>query len=166
MDYQRLLAAGRANDAKWSSTYAAYNGEDFETSYQNLRTFITKRIEWLDAQFKSYNTFVRSIGSFTGSSELNVTKVTYNNDKTVTLTATVTQPATAFIHFRINGTTTQQAAVTGGTCSITIEQSQLAEKGHNLVQVLAKDQSGEIIATAGGVNNTDTRIAISNYKVF
>jgi hypothetical protein len=160
------LEAAQANDKKWSSTYRAYGGKNFEEAFGDLRIFINDRIDWLDKQFTSFDTFVNSLGYYQPSGDIQVSSVTYQSDGTAVITATVTNTSAKYASFEVNGTYFYDSAITNGQCSVTVDSTALTDKEHNIVQVRIKDAGGSYITTAGSNNNADSKIALSNYKTF
>ena len=57
----RLAAAGAANDSRWRLV------RGFAADAEHLRDFLTRRLAWLDAQFKDVPTLERSLWTATGS---------------------------------------------------------------------------------------------------
>lgn len=153
--YDDLYEAGVANDSKWHSTYRSYNGESFENSMKSLKEFITTRIEWMDEQFASFDTFVKSIGYYKISNEIAVNNIEQNDDGTITITAYTSNKNCSDIAFQINGTTVKTSfAGTDGIAKVTIPNSVLNESGKNIVEV-------------HGVNSSDRYIdGLHNYLVF
>ena len=153
--YEELYEAGLANDKKWSITYAQYLGKDYEESMMALKEFITTRIDWMDKQFASYETFVNSIGYYNPESRINVAYINYNEDGTATINASSSLSEVAEISFQINGTEILKSAVSSdGLAYVTLDSSKLKEAGKNMVQIHGIDKNGNYIEE------------YTNYKIF
>lgn len=166
VQYDYLYQAGIANDNRWSYTYTNYDGKTFDIAYNNLRDFINQRITWLDSQFSSLDSLIRSLGYYKSSDDLSVTSVTYNDDGTALITASTVNPSAASISFEVNGSTFINAPVLNGQASVTVDASILSEKDNNMVQIRLKDFSDNYITNTTNSRNADDVYALSNYKVF
>ncbi|MGN1412432.1 MAG: CotH kinase family protein, partial [Oscillospiraceae bacterium] len=67
--YNELYASGMANSEKWASTSSTLNG--YEADYQQMITWLDNRLNWIDEQFATEDSAVKSLGG-TVSSNLNV----------------------------------------------------------------------------------------------
>ena len=113
---EKYASSSEANDAKWSGTYRLYRGKAFvngvvqnDVQSQNyheavasLKTFITKRIEWMDRQFTDVQTLYASLGN-TVSSEISVTAPAAGADGAITATAEVKDANSNSVVFLVNG---------------------------------------------------------------
>ncbi len=164
--YNDLYEAGLANDSKWSKTYRQYGGESYVKSMESLREFIETRVDWLDKQFLTFETFVDSLGYYKTSDNLKITDVTKNNDGSITLSATSSLNGTKQISFQVNGT--EIAAVdidSNGNAMIKIDKSIV--KDNNIVQIRAIDSTGKYITEkVTSSDNVDDIETYSNYKIF
>ena len=153
--YDELYEAGLANDAKWSKTYREYGGKGYEESMEFLKEFITTRIEWMDKQFASFETFLSSTGYFIPSDTISIEEITYNNDNTVTLKGVTSEFDATDIAFQINGTTIINTySGTDGIGYVTFDAGILNEAGDNVVQIHGLDKNGNYIENC------------TNYKIF
>lgn len=153
--YEELYEAGIANDARWSQTYNAYGGKNYEESMAALRKFIETRVDWLDKQFATFETFVESTGYYIPSDLIEIKSITYNNDNTVTMEGYTTNREASDMAFQINGTTIITGySGTDGLCRITFDASVLNDAGNNIVQIHCLDKYGNYIEDC------------TNYKIF
>ena len=70
-----LKYAGLANEARWAHTYVPENyggGEPlgFKDSIDRLNEFLDIHVDWLDRQFKSIETLIKSIGYYEATSDI------------------------------------------------------------------------------------------------
>lgn len=164
--YEELLEAGLANDDAWQWTYREYRGENYEEACESLKTFITDRIAWLDEQFASYETLVKSLGYYSPSSELSVASVTYNEQGQAVIQAATTNTSAFMMVFEVNGTTFEYANVVNGQAEVTIDAELLQDAGENIVQIRIKDTDGNYITNTAVGDNADEVYALSNYSIF
>ena len=150
--YDYLFEAAQANDVKWSRTYREYNGERFEASMTSLRTFINKRLAWMDEQFISFDNFVKSLGYYKSSNAIKVEKITANSDGTYTITASTTHATATGISFQINGTTIRQANIVDGKA--TVVTNLISGNDTNIVVLRGVNSRGDYIST------------LTNYQLF
>lgn len=143
--YEENLEAGMANDALWHRTYRDYGGKNYSDSMKFLKDFIVTRVEWMDKQFESLETFVNSLGYYKANDSINIT-ATYNDDDTITYEVKCTDKSVQNFIFQINGTNVQ--TVYGGTdgyALITVKSSDLKEKGSNIIEVHGLDTYEQFI---------------------
>lgn len=164
--HQDLSEAARANDMKWSSTYHAYHGENFESSYLSLKNFIRDRINWLDEQFTDFDTFVASLGYYQKSSEITFSDVTYAEDGSVAITANTSNTNATMMSFQVNGTSFFTEAIKNGKATVLVPKDVLTDKEKNIVQVRISNADGTYISTTTNEKNADTKVALSNYQTF
>ena len=139
-----IRMAALANDERWKSTYRAYRGEEFDDAVESMLDFLTTRVEWVDEQFESLDTFIKSLGYYKTSNRLTVSDVSIG-DTTTTVTATVKDNKIKTIAFQINGTKIIDVTVTDGIASLTINNSDLITDGSlNCIEIKAKDANGKI----------------------
>ncbi len=162
-----LKDAAEANDAKWNYSYGQYRSENFGGSMENMREFINTRISWLDKQFLSLDSFLASLGYYTPSNGLAVTKIdTESLEGYTEISAAVSDPEIAFVTFQLNGAHKYTAEVADGQAVCQIPNTSLvtAEDQLNVVQILAKNSSDDyIISTMEEGNYANAK---SNYGVF
>jgi len=161
----RLAAA--ANDAKWGYTYEKYQGVGFEESIVNLKDFITARVQWLDEQMESLDTLLPSLGYYSTSTELSITKI----DKMavsnyVEITARVLNPNITSVTLLVNGSHKYIAKVKKGqaVCKIPAGALVSSSKIQNVIQIFAMDKSGNCIINSKETGNYS--LAKSNYATF
>ena len=153
--YNELYEAGKANDAKWSYSYMAYGGKDFEGSMDALKEFITTRVSWMDKQFESFETFVASLGYYTPSEKISVNSITYNDDGTVTIEGKTTDMTCHELGFQINGTTLISSySGTDGIGRVKIDAGILEDEAENIIEIHGIDSDGNYIEN------------LSSYKIF
>ncbi len=144
--YEELYEAGIANDAKWSRTYRDYGGKTYNDAMAALEKFITTRIAWMDKQFESYETFIKSIGYYNPSDDIAVTHVVRNDDNTVTIEGSTTSDDVTDFVFQINGTTIFNAySGTDGIARITVDSDIFEGEGENVIQIHGIDKNGSYV---------------------
>ena len=149
-----MTEAGVANDKRWSSTYDAYGGEKYPAAMDTRRSFIEERVDWLDEQFASLDTYIESTGYYVPSVEVKVINVSYE-DGQVVLEGKTTNKEAKKLMFQINGTKIVTAEIgEDGKGSVTVPASELEAEGKNIVQLHACRESGTCIE------------GVSNYKEF
>ncbi|MCR5691453.1 MAG: CotH kinase family protein, partial [Eubacterium sp.] len=105
--YQKKLAeAGAMNDKRWSYTYTGYyyfggQPEGFADSISSIRTFLSKRVAWLDKNFKSVETLMDSLKYYEANGDVGIS-VTQKDGK-ATITATCLDPDADLLVFQVNG---------------------------------------------------------------
>ncbi len=152
---EKYRSASLANDDKWAYSYdncsgfAFVNGQKVQTTSQtfdaaveSLKTFIEKRVEWMDAQFTDVQGFYRSLGNQV-SSKITVTAVEDSTDGTVTAKAKVTDANVDAVTFLINGRKAEAGGstvipLTDGEASIVVDNRLLeaADGVMNTIEVL------------------------------
>lgn len=161
--YEDLYEAGVANDGKWSSTYGPYNGEYYTDSMNSLKHFITTRIKWMDEQFDSFDSFIKSLGYYNPDDRLEITDIKYNDDDTVTVAAYTSLENAKDLSLQINGTYVYTTyAGTDGIGYLTFDKSILGREGTNIIQLRAIDYNGN---TIGNYSGTEPEY-FSNHKIF
>jgi hypothetical protein len=166
-DTAKLKDAAAANDAKWGYTYAKYKSVGFQTSVSNMKKFINTRVEWMDDQFASLDTFISSLGYYKQDDELEVFSVDTQSKRGVTIiTAKTTNQDTASIEFLINGINHYNVQVSSGQAICEIPDSILVTDPEvsNVIQILAVNSGGEYLISSQETGNTSA--AKSNYAVF
>ena len=90
-----IRKAARGNDNRWGFV-------TFDTSLSQMWNFINTRMKWLDEQFKTVESLIKSLGVYHSSNDLRVTYVTVLTDKTK-ITAKVNNTSIDSVAFQING---------------------------------------------------------------
>ncbi len=159
---KKYSSASLANDDKWSysygncSGYAFVNGQQVHTTSQtydaavaSLKTFIKKRVEWMDAQFTDVQGLYRSLGNQV-SSKVTVTAKD-SADGSVTATAKVTDSNVNAVTFLVNGRKAEVGGSTvvplaNGQATITVDSRLLEAKegAMNTVEVLGLKGNGYV----------------------
>ncbi len=159
-EYLRRAAA--ANDAKWSRSDAF--GIDFDTSVSKLKEFVKTRMAWLDRQFASLDTFVKSLGVYSPSDSISV-KAEVGGDKT-TITVTVKDSRAKYVNIQINGTYMKEVAVENGKATLTVNNSELDAGGVNCATAFARNSSHKyIIDEAHSITGNYNQVE-SNFTTF
>ncbi len=170
---EQLAMAGLANDARWDYTYydpywySSGYSEDFVTSIDSLKTFLTTRVEWLDEQFASIDSLVNSLGYYQEATDIDVVVDTVDGDSVVT--AVTTNADCKKIAFQINGTTMVEADVVNGVATATIPADAIISDGETMNVVVAYEMgaNGEyILNTSLKPSDNYEYIAKSAYAVF
>jgi hypothetical protein len=163
-----LLEAGRSNDTRWSYTYSTkYSGatsETFEKSIASIKTFLNKRVAWLDKQFTDVDTLADSLGYYKKSDD--ITLKVYSQDSNVVLEAATTNSSAKKIRFQINGTTCKDASVTDGTAKVVIAKSSLDSTALNTVVANEMNSSGSYIKNSSASVSGNYNVVKSDYEVF
>ena len=171
----KYQTAADKNDEKWSYSYSfsRYNGyayvdgekvftqsQTYNDAVESLKTFITKRVEWLDAQFESIDTLYASLGN-TVSNKITVTQTIGEAGEDTIATATVSDENIANVEFIMNGTSIGIIPVTEGVAEVAITDAYLEADGtvRNTLQVLALDASGNYIADTTNFSNFTKTVA-------
>lgn len=153
--YEQLHEAGIANDAKWHKSYLAYGGKSYDDSMTALKDFITARIAWMDEQFTSYDSFVKSIGYYTASDDISVQSVTRRADGSVTIEGKTIDKSAENLVFLVNGTHIYSSyAGTDGIARADIDENILNKDSENIIELLATDKYSNYIEN------------LSSYKTF
>ncbi len=153
-----LAEAGVADFGLWGPTYRTYyNNMNFVTASNQLKTFITSRVSWLDQQFASYDTLVASLGYYKSSNKLTVSSVeAANGGKKITVN--VSDSSIKKVCFQVNGAASPVIVeVSGNKAEYTVSSSELVS-GTNVVLAYAMNSNGEYMK-----NGNDY---ITNYKGF
>ena len=155
--------SSEVNDQKWSNTYGLYrgkafvNGNETNTQSQNyneavasMKTFIQKRVQWMDQQFNSVQALYSSMGN-TVSNQISVS-VEKAEDGTVTATAEVKDSNVTSVVFLVNGkkvlvNNNAYISVANGKASAVIDSALLetVEGALNTVEVLGVNTSQSYI---------------------
>lgn len=139
-------------EANYNQHYMMHQSP-FVTEAERLRTFLKERLRWMDKQFASLDTLLKSLGRYSASSQISVTADTSGRSSTV-YTAAVTNSSARKVGFYINGIFAGTADVSGGKAVLTASDTYLDKvKGVvNIVQVRAMDASGGLLS-GGSVNH-------------
>lgn len=160
-----LRTSALANDFRWKKTYKDYHGEEYDDACESMLDFINTRINWLDEQFESMDTFVESLGYYEVSDRLKVESVTVG-EKETTVTASVTDSKIAKITFQLNGTNLVTVAVKDRKATAAFANSALNEDGVNCVEIKACDKKGNYMYDSDGSNEGVYNLVYSNYMTF
>ena len=149
--------ASLANDDKWSYSYRNYSGFAYvngEKQYTNsqtyhdavasLKTFITKRVNWMDQQFTSVEDLYRSLGN-TVSDKVAITQHTDETTGKTIVDINVSDREASYVELLVNGKPLKAEdgsnflALTSGKAQAVLSDSQLETQSDvkNTVQVLA-----------------------------
>ncbi len=155
--------ASEVNDQKWSNTYGLYRGKAFvngiETNTQSqnyneaiasMKTFIEKRVQWMDQQFNSVQALYSSMGN-TVSNQISVA-ADKDESGTVTATAEVKNSSVSSVVFLVNGkkvldNNSAYVPVVDGKASVVVDSALLETVAGalNTVEVLAVNGSQSYI---------------------
>ena len=154
---KKYETASLANDDKWSYSYRNYSGFAYvngEKQYTNsqtyhdavasLKTFITKRVNWMDQQFTSVEDLYRSLGN-TVSDKVAITQHTDETTGKTVVDINVSDSEAAYVELLINGKPLKAEdgsnflALTSGKAQAVLSDSQLETQSdvRNTLQVLA-----------------------------
>ena len=200
---ERVLAAGKIYDEKvayltesaqadrrrWANeTYFSAKGWTrrwFDGDATAFRTYLGQRLDWLDKQFASLDTFVKSVKmshsacpyakdeaklsiSFangrTVSAPVTTTDAEVTNARDMRVAVTTTDASVVKVFAYLNGLAAGEAVVTGGACELTLDCTALdAAKGsRNILQLIARDSSGTTVArNYATLTEDDTPEAVS-----
>ncbi|HHU73796.1 MAG TPA: hypothetical protein GXZ28_04125 [Clostridiales bacterium] len=162
-----IREAALANDKRWDYSYGLYNSVGFDESVNNLKKFLSLRINWLDKQFESLDSFVSSLGYYKASDDLVVKEIdTKSKDGYALITAEVKDPNIASLVFQVNGIHMFTEEVTSGKALAQIPSTVLYSDSSllNVVHLMAVDSNGEYIIDSKEEGNYYN--AKSNYQVF
>ena len=170
--YKAALAnAGQANDKRWNYTYFGgyYSGatpQNFSDSVESIRTFLKKRVAWLDKQFKDVFVLADSLGYYKAADSAKISAV--QSGGTTTITAQVTDSACKSVVFQLNGVQEYTVKLTGSKASLKLSNDQIVSDGtYNVVTVYEKDKSGNYIEnTSLKPSGNYEYIAKSNFVLF
>lgn len=167
---QKYQKASEVNDDKWSYSYRLYSGyafvngaathtdsQTYQAAVASLKTFIQKRIEWMDQQFTDVDTLYASLGNRV-SDAVSVTAPSIDTDGTITATANVTDANARYLTFLVNGQKvlsegSANIPVTGGSASVKIDSSMMLGNMLNTIEVIGVNSSGNYIS---GLKNFTT----------
>lgn len=141
MDYYKELLAcdGTMNDKRWF--YGGRNGEKYPKAVHSLKTFITDRVAWLDAQFVDFETLVDSLGYYEPSPEaLHVEKVEAGETE-VAITTVVDGVTASEVEYQINGVNLVRAEVVDGVSNVTVPADWFTEE-FDMIHVRPLDAEG------------------------
>ncbi len=176
---KKYSSASLANDDKWAYSYdrcsgfAFVNGQKVQTTSQrydaaieSLKTFIEKRVEWMDAQFTDVQGLYRSLGNQV-SSKIAVTATEDSADGAVTATAKVTDTNVNAVTFLVNGKKAQvdgnvAVPLTNGQASITVDSRLLeaADGAMNTIEVLGLNGSAYVPGAMNFANIVTTNVQV------
>ncbi len=152
--YQSLLVeSANANTNLW---YPWENNKKFDTQISALKTYLTNRLNWLDAQFTSPEQLASSLGYKTaGGISVEVKKETNQESETVILEVSVTDSNVKAVEFLLNGVKIGSVDVAEGKAALEAPGKALVPTGsYNTVQVFGLDRSGSV-AVSGRNKATD-----------
>ncbi len=165
-DYGSLLKSdGEANDARWGYTYTPeyYAGEypdDFTGSIEALKSFITDRYSWMDEQFASYETLLKSLGAYIPSNKI---RIFANEDSSgnTGITVKISDQRAGKAEIQINGVNTEIITLDeNGSATYTLGNDMLI-RNTNMIQVHALTDEGERIRE----NDDPDSLCMSNYII-
>lgn len=166
--------AGKVNDLRWGFTYTNYfyGGQQnkevygYDKSIAQIKLFLATRIQWLDKQFTSIDSLMKSLNCYKRSNKLGVSNIS-TNGKNTTITATVRTDDIKQVAFQINGTTLKTALVSNGSASVSVDNTILDSNGHlNCVEIKGKDASGKYLYASKLSSNQSYNMTVSNYAAF
>ncbi len=154
---KKYQTAADANDAKWGYSYgncsgfAFINGKQEQTQSQtynaavaSMKTFIKKRMEWMDGQTSSVAALYKSLGnSVDGQIAVSLGK---DASGKVVAVADVKDSSVKYVSFLINGKKIETAdgafiPVTDGRAMATLEDGLLEEEALNAVEAIGANSS-------------------------
>lgn len=176
---KKYSSASLANDDKWAysydrcSGYAFVNGQQVHTTSQtydaaveSLKTFIEKRMQWMDAQFTDVQGLYRSLGNQV-SSKISVTAKENSADGTVTATVKVTDANVNAVTFLVNGKKAEVSGstvvpLTNGEASITVDDRLLeaTEGAMNTIEVLGLRGNAYVTGAMNFTNIVTTNVEV------
>lgn len=154
-DYAYLKESG---DKNYYSNLQRYDCiMEFQPATERLKTFLSNRLAWMDAQFASHASLLESFGAYKASDQISVA-VSGLEDGTAqtTYTASVSDGTIAKVAFYVNGIQESIVDVEGQKAVFASQDLHLERKAgaRNVVQVRAMDASGNLLK------------GISNFAVF
>ncbi len=164
---KRYQAAAAANDIRWGHTYQSYEGVGFDESVQNMKDFITARVDWMDQQMASLDSMIESLHYYSPSQDLKITKVDKNAvNNYVEITAKISDPNITSVRLLVNGAQKYVAKVKKGKVVTKIPADSLVStsKFHNIVQILGINSKGNYVIDT--VEQGNYSLAKSNYTIF
>lgn len=163
-----LKEAGEVNDLRWSYTYSReYSGatsQNFSDSVQTIRTFLQKRVEWLDEQFASVDSLVESLGYYKTSDDIAVS-VGISGEK-VEIAASTSNEKAKKVVFQINGTTMKTAEVSDKVAKIQLDKSIFKNSGLNVVVANEADENGDYLYLSSASDTGNYNVVKSDYEAF
>lgn len=166
--YQKYYNSSIANDRKWGGNLGSHQGSSYTDEFNYLRNFIQLRVDWLDEQFASLETFRQSTGYYVTSTDISIDKIESDTAGYTQIQASCTKSGATAVSFQVNGTYMASANLVNGIATIRIPDSALtAKKGEsNVVQVRALNASGQYITRNTGTVYGDYQNSVSNYAIF
>ena len=117
--YKELLAVdGALNDKRWG--YGGRNGEKYVKAVYSLKSFITERVEWLDAQFTDFDMLVESLGYYVPYPEALHVESVVPGEKEYTITVAMETVGATQVEYQINGLNLVRGDVTDGKSTIVV----------------------------------------------
>lgn len=159
-----------ANYERWRATDSCGGlaGKTYNEQVAYTRNFIRERITWLDAQFESVDTLMKSLNYYCISDGIEVTDIDTAGDGVTTVTAAVTEPKAAKVSFQVNGKYFVTGYVENGAVTVDIPDSAIeAENGRlSVVQLRAVGADGAYVKNVLGSDGGVYINAVSNYATF
>lgn len=157
LDYYQILLKldGTMNDKRWG--YGGQNGEKYTKATESLKSFLTDRIAWLDAQFTDFETLVDSLGYYEPYAEALHVESVLEEKETYTITVAVEGVDAYAVEYQINGVNLVRAAVSDGISTVTVPTIWFTD-GMDMIQIRPVDADGsyyyaEVWEEALPVNN-------------
>lgn len=146
--YQALLTeSAEANATIW---YQRESNKNFNTQITTLKTYLTNRLNWMDAQFQTPETLAASLGYKTAGGISVKTEKAEGQEAAVALTAEVENSNVKSVEFLVNGVKIGTVTVKDGKATIEVPQSVLVPTGsYNTVQVFGLNTAGSVITSSG-----------------
>ncbi len=172
-EYSKYLSkAGEANDRRWgftylSSKYYAFgsNPQNFENSVKSIKTFLEKRVEWLDANFSSVGKLTGALGYYREYDGIDSPMVLTEENK-IKASVRVTDPLCKEVEFSLNGVNTQTAEVKDGMAACEFERKCLDDEGRINV-LIAYEKDGDYLENEKLKPSANYEyIARSSYSLF
>lgn len=144
-----LSEDGISNDRRWSMTYkderfyAGKNSLTFSKSFEQLKEFITIRVEWMDQQFTNLDTLIESLGAYKSSENMEILSVVEGKD-TVTVEVAVTRNECTGVYLQVNGTDFLSAELENGKAAAELPKDYFTEGG-DMIMVYAVDAAGAFL---------------------
>lgn len=158
--YQEFLRLdGALNDKRWG--YGGRNGEKYIKATESLKSFITDRVAWLDAQFADFETLVESLGCYEPYAEtLHVERVTEEKER-YTITVAIDGVDAREVEYQINGVKLVRAAVTDGISTVTVP-AEWFTSGMDMIQIRPIDADGGYYYA----ERWEEALPVSNYYLY
>lgn len=162
------MKAGLANDARWGTAFSATAGQNYSDQVSYIQTFLNRRLTWLDKQFASIDTLMKSLGYYVTSNDIKAGTVDTEGTKGYTLvTANVSGSKIKKVSFQVNGKNFYTADVSNGSATVKIPDSVLVAEGSlNVVQFRGMDANGSYVVNTNGTITGNYTNAVSNYTTF